>query len=377
MTKKIAVIGGKGFTRVHGGVEDYLANVIPSLTGEFDVVFWERKGYPTRESLDERVLERTQKRVVPLLGRWLPEEVSDIISNIYSTIEAKASGCDAAIFNGVTTYPAVALAKVLGLKTISVIHARADLVDKAQFIPSPVWRGIERMVGHLSDGVITASKGLEKYFEEDLGIATEYIPRGVSIPQNITGTLPAGLERDGYYLFIGRITQYKGVDLAIDAYLKGGFDKKLVIAGDHTDNPGYFRELQEKTAGNPNIIFLGTVSPETRDLLFANTYAAIFPSRIPSLPQTLLEARACSAPVIASSVHFIDYPYLRAECVQYDLNDEDALATAMMHPPKRSHSTLANYHSWDRHAISLAKMINKCIDPKGSTEECGYGRARI
>ncbi len=102
----------------------------------------------------------------------------------------------------------------------------------------------------------------------------------------------AAIERDPqeFYLFFGQLTAYKRADLAIEAFNRLG--KRLVVAGD-----GECFQGLEKMAGQ-NIEFLGRISDEKRDQLYAQAKALVFPG-VEDFGLIPVEAQAAGCPVIA------------------------------------------------------------------------------
>jgi glycosyltransferase involved in cell wall biosynthesis len=106
--------------------------------------------------------------------------------------------------------------------------------------------------------------------------------------------LPA---EDGYLLFVGQLSQFKGADVLIDAYRRLPSPPPLVMLG--TPHP---------TSPSPESLPAGVTmqtSVEHRSVIAAMVRAAcvIVPSVGPdSLPMTVSEAQNCGVPVIASAV---------------------------------------------------------------------------
>lgn len=98
-------------------------------------------------------------------------------------------------------------------------------------------------------------------------------------------------KKKDYYLILSRLSPYKKIDLAIEAFNKNG--KKLVIIGEGQD----FSRLQ--TIANKNIEFMGYIKDETKiSKYLAEAKALIFPGE-EDFGLTPLEAMAQGTPVIA------------------------------------------------------------------------------
>jgi glycosyltransferase involved in cell wall biosynthesis len=108
-----------------------------------------------------------------------------------------------------------------------------------------------------------------------------------------------GLRRRGFVLYVGRISKDKSVELLIRAYLASQLDHTdLVIAGDGPD----LRELEKRYHPEHRIRFLGRVDHEDLPLLYSAAHCFAFPSTTDTFGRVVLEAQACGAPVLVSSV---------------------------------------------------------------------------
>ncbi|HVQ43564.1 MAG TPA: glycosyltransferase [Candidatus Saccharimonadia bacterium] len=93
-----------------------------------------------------------------------------------------------------------------------------------------------------------------------------------------------------YYLIVGRQVASKRLDVAVDAFNSLGLPLKVVGAGEEI--------ARQRPRAQANIEFLGRVSDDERDRLFAGAKAFVFPPE-EDFGMVPLEAMAVGTPVIA------------------------------------------------------------------------------
>lgn len=103
--------------------------------------------------------------------------------------------------------------------------------------------------------------------------------------------------KDDSYLFIGRLSEEKGIQTLIDAFSR--YSKPLTVIGD-----GPFKAQVMKLAKNhKNIRYLGSLPPDLIIHHMLNSSALLVPSLwYEGMPMVILEAFACGLPVIASNL---------------------------------------------------------------------------
>ena len=104
-------------------------------------------------------------------------------------------------------------------------------------------------------------------------------------------------ERTASFLFIGRLTEEKGIHILLEAFT--GTDLRLQLVGD-----GPLRnDVVAAAQTSPNITYLGALDRTAITPLLSSCSALIFPSIwYEGMPMTLLEAFATGTPVIASKL---------------------------------------------------------------------------
>lgn len=110
-------------------------------------------------------------------------------------------------------------------------------------------------------------------------------------------SLPAKIKNEDYFLFIGRLEDYKGIETLLKAFNLAKF--KLIILGSGTKK----QKIIELSKNNDRAVYLGF--KEKREVLtyLSNARALIFPSEwVEGMPLTIIEALAVGTPVIASNL---------------------------------------------------------------------------
>lgn len=108
------------------------------------------------------------------------------------------------------------------------------------------------------------------------------------------------LEKGGYVLALGRISEEKGYHLAIEAARRAG--APLVLAGRVLDSPAHrlYFEARIRPKLGARCCFLGPVGPRVRRRLLAGARALLVPSLVEEASSLVaMEALASATPVVA------------------------------------------------------------------------------
>lgn len=134
----------------------------------------------------------------------------------------------------------------------------------------------------------------EKVLSSSLGLDE----RQVTVKQNflVAEEVPSS-EREDFFLFVGRLSEEKGIRVLLEAFAEDG--SELIIVGD-----GPLKELVARYAvSHPNIRFVGSLSREDVAAMLSRCTALVFPSVwYEGMPMTIIEAFATSTAVIASDL---------------------------------------------------------------------------
>jgi len=121
-----------------------------------------------------------------------------------------------------------------------------------------------------------------------------------SVKPNFVGPDPGPGDGGGKFcLFVGRLTESKGVHVLLNAWKQLHGDIPLKIAGDGE----LASVVRDAAATDPRIEYIGRLPPDQVYDLMGQATALIFPSVwYEGLPKTILESFARGTPVIASNL---------------------------------------------------------------------------
>ncbi len=207
-----------------------------------------------------------------------------------------------------------------------------------------------------------------------LGIASadriELIPNGVSTYANVEATKTINPS----IVYLGRLKNYKNIDIAIKAFAKVHAvhsEAVLSIVGSGESCPS-LKKLAVELGVSENVKFLGKVSERDKVKLLMENWMMVQPSQMEGWGITVIEANACSTPVIASRVNgLVDSVIDGRTGLLVDVKDVDQFAGAMMQliEDKALRANLSEYayiwsqnFNWDSSALQFGTLINRSLE---------------
>ncbi|MDM0763065.1 glycosyltransferase family 4 protein [Clostridium perfringens] len=286
----------------YGGTEKVVENLVDGFIDNKITIgvlkgtrFSEKLAFKYRDNVNVRIFEFSDKSILKkvfLLRKLIKNEKFDFI-HIHS----------------ITSNFIFQLANIsLKNKSIVTVHSRADL-DRKSFLKNYLMKKLELKLLTKNDMIICVSNSIKEYLlKQGLKKNIKVIHNGIDNKRNKVNINRKNefkslyfYEKDFFVLFIGRLTEVKGVyNLVNIIKMMSNKNKnvKFLVVGDG-ELKGYIEEeiLKKKLK---NIKLLGFIDNIFE--ILPNCDLLLMPSNMEGIPITLLEAMSCKVPCIASNV---------------------------------------------------------------------------
>lgn len=291
----IAMLGQKRVPSREGGVEVVVEELSTRMAAlGHKVTCFNRSGHHVAGQQYDNDVTGEYKKVrlvnVPTINR---RGFAAATSSYFGAIMAAFGPYDIVHFHAEGPCAAMWIPKLFGKRCIATIHGLDHKRQKWGRLASRyIMAGEKGAVKH-ADEIIVLSKSVQDYFQNKYGRKTVLVPNGVNRPVTVLPTQiekKYGLQKDSYFLYLGRLVPEKGLEYLIKAYKDLDTDKKLVIAGGSSDMKEFEDKIHSLAKGDDRIIFTGFVQGRTLAELLSNAYVYVIPSDLEGMPLTLLEA---------------------------------------------------------------------------------------
>jgi len=159
------------------------------------------------------------------------------------------------------------------------------------------------LTAYIPNKVVFDNVFTKEYFEKKYKKKFDFIPYGSEVPtppNNLDVLKKIGVEKNEYFLFVGRFIPDKGIHLLVKAFEKIETNKKLVLIGGSPTPNEY--EHKVKNTADKRILFPGYVYGTDTNILIKNAYAYVQPSLIEGLSPVILTVMGLGVPLICSNI---------------------------------------------------------------------------
>ena len=296
---RVAMIGHKRIPSREGGVEIVVEELSVRLAAlGHSVDAYNRYGHHVsgRKYDDEygwkgrKFYKGVRVYIVPTFQR---SSLNAIVYSFFATIRALFGRYDVIHYHAEGPCAMLWIPKLFRRKIVVTVHGLDWQRAKWGNLASYVIKFGEKMAAKYADEVIVLSENVRQYFADTYHRTVTYIPNGITTPAQRDVQMireKYGLEKDGYFLSLGRIVPEKGVHYLIEAFAGLDTDKKLVIAGGNSQAVGYMEQIHRMAAQDKRVIMTDFVQGQILEELYSNAYGFVLPSDVEGMALTLLEA---------------------------------------------------------------------------------------
>lgn len=289
------MLGHKRIPSREGGIEIVVEELSCRMVERgYSVTCYNRSGHHVSGSeFDGHALKDYKgvrlKKVFTINRRGL----AAMTSSVFAALRAAFGNYNIVHFHAEGPCAMLWLPKLFGKRCIATIHGLDHQRAKwGRFAKVYIMFG-EKVAVKFADEIIVLSNSAKKYFMQKYGRETTLIPNGVNVPEIRQADLITrmyGIDKDTYFLFLGRIVPEKGLHYLIEAFKQVKTNKKLVIAGGSSDTDTFVKSLKKLAENDERILFTGFVQGAILNELYSNAYVYILPSDLEGMPLSLLEA---------------------------------------------------------------------------------------
>lgn len=297
---KIAIIGSRGYPYVYSGYETLVKELSERLI---------KKGCNVRVYCHKPLFKKKPRYVNGIELVYIPSVetkfLSQFISSFFSFLHVSFSQIDIVFVLNTANGPFGFLTKIFNKKTI--IN-----VDGLEWL-RPKWKGIGSLYFKIStklsilffDFIITDSKEMQFIYKKKFNIDSTNIAYGSTMIKNINHEYlnEVNLERNDYYLIVGRLIPDNNSLLIIEGFLKSNSQKKLVIVGDVPYNDNYSKKV--KSIEHNQILKLGYVKCQKNlSALYKNCFCYVHGHEFGGTNPTMINALDFNCNIIALKTSF-------------------------------------------------------------------------
>lgn len=296
----IAIIGSRGYPYVYSGYETFVKELAERLVrNSIDVtVYCHRNLFENRP----RSVNGINLVYIPTIEK---KSLSQFIHSFQSIMHACFCKYDIILVVNSANGPFGLITRLFRKKT-------AINVDGLEWL-RPKWKGLgakyfyfaSKLSTKLYDYVITDSFEMEKIYKKEFNATSTVIAYGANVRYSRNPELinQYGLEKDKYFLIVGRLIPDNNVKLMVEEFVRSRTGKKLVVVGDVPYKDDYAQSV--KAINDERIIFTGYVKDqELLAELYHNCFAYFHGHEFGGTNPTMLKALAYGCAIIALDTVF-------------------------------------------------------------------------
>jgi glycosyltransferase involved in cell wall biosynthesis len=302
---KIAILGIRGLPSTYSGYETFIGELAPRL---------QQRGHPVTIYCRRALFAEQPAQYLGMSMRYLPSIEHKFLSTLshtgFAILDASFRKFDMILVvnaaNGLFGF----IPRVLGKKCVLNVNGMEWLRPKWNAVGKSFFKNSARLGTWFYNEIVTDADEMHRLYAREFGIDSTYIAYGANIEKSEHPEALAeyGLKPQDYYLIASRLIPDNNADLIVEAFVKSGSPRRLVIAGG-ADYAGNVIERQFidrlKSLANDRVQFTGHISkPGHIKELHCHCYAYVHGHQFGGINPSILKALGFGNLVIALDTPF-------------------------------------------------------------------------
>ena len=298
--RSVAIIGTRGYPSFYGGFETLVRKLAPYLADRgWEVVVYCRPDATVNSKQYERA------NIAALTTRGIESKtLSTLTYGATATLDASRRRPDVALVMNVANGYWLPMLKARHIPTVVNVDGIEWHRDKWSKLGKTVFKQGARLTAKFGDTLISDSREIGSFWEENFSRTSVFIPYGGDIPRQDLEPL-TGLTRRGYVLCVARFVPENTISEFINAAERIATKYPVVIAGSSGCGGPLEERVRQLAESNSAVTWLGHVSDDQKLYSLWKHCGAYFHGHsVGGTNPALVQAMACGAPIIARNTVF-------------------------------------------------------------------------
>lgn len=296
----VAIIGTRGYPSFYGGFETLVRKLAPYLADcGWEVTVYGRPG----RTVDSPQYHRANIRTLTTMGIE-SKSLSTLTFGATSILDASRRRPDVALVMNVANGYWLPILRRRRIPSVVNVDGIEWQRDKWSGLGKVVFERGARLTAKFGDILISDSKQIGAFWEENFGRSSVFIPYGGDPPNSELEPM-AGLRRRGYALLVARFVPENTVGEFLDAAEQIAQRRPVVIVGSSGNGGPLEDRVRSLSAANSAVTWLGHLADDRKLYsLWQNCGAYFHGHSVGGTNPALVQAMACGAPTIARDTVF-------------------------------------------------------------------------
>ncbi len=297
---KVCILGAKGYPYVYGGYDTMVKELGERL---------QKKGVDIRVYCHRSLFKKRPAEVNGIKLIYTPaiesKSLTQLSHSFVSMLHACMSDVDVIFVVNSANGPFGILSRLFRKPTAINVDGLEWLRPKWKGFGSKYFFWASKMATKFYDQVINDSDEMKRIYLELFNKDSKVIAYGAnpSFESDVKKLKKWSLEKESYYLIVGRLIPDNNADLIISGFVRSESKRKLVIVGDVPYKDPYVDNL--KAIQDHRLLFTGYVTdPEELKALYHNAYAYFHGHEFGGTNPAMLKALGYGCAIMALDTPF-------------------------------------------------------------------------